>query len=324
MRNVGLTRSVHGATTRAGVAYALAAYGSWGLIPIYWKTLKGVPAMQVVAHRGVWALLVLLVVLGLRRRLGEVARALRSGRQVAWLAASGLLLATNWLVFIWAIHTGRVLESSLGYYVTPLVMVLLGRVFLRERLRPAQGLAVAFATAAVVALAALTGTAPWVALALAFTFGLYGLLRKVAHADALVGLSVETALMAPLALAYLLHLEAAGRSAFVHEGAAVSVLLALTGPMTAFPLLWFAHAARRLRYATLGQFQYITPTGHFLLATLLYGEPLTNGHLVAFPLIAVALALYSWDSARAARQPPAVPPAGTLGSPPPVPPVPPE
>src|SRR5688572_4488042 len=188
-------------TTRTGVLYALAAYGSWGLIPIFWKTLKSVPAMQVVAHRSVWALLVLLVVLWLKGRLGEVVRTFKSGRQVVWLAASGLLLAANWLVFIWAINTGRVLESSLAYYVNPLVMVLLGFVFLRERLRPAQVVAVGLARVAVVALAALTGTAPWVALALAFTFGLYGLLRKLAHADALVGLSVETALMAPLALA---------------------------------------------------------------------------------------------------------------------------
>jgi chloramphenicol-sensitive protein RarD len=295
-------------TTRTGVLYALAAYGSWGLIPLFWKTLKSVPAMQVVAHRSVWALLVLLVVLSVRGRLGEVARAFRSRRQLVWLAASGLLLATNWLVFIWAVNTGHVLESSLGYYVNPLVMVLLGFLFLRERLRPAQVVAVGLATVAVVALAVLTGTAPWVALALALTFGLYGLLRKVAHADALVGLSVETALMAPLALAYLIHEEVAGRSAFGHEGGSISLLLALTGLVTAFPLLWFAHAARRLRYATLGQFQYITPTGHFLLATLLYGEPLTTGHVVAFALIAVALALYSWDTARAARVPAPVPP----------------
>jgi chloramphenicol-sensitive protein RarD len=290
------------------VLYALAAYGSWGLIPLYWKTLKSVPSAQVVAHRSLWALLVLVLLLSLRGRLAEVLRAFRNGRQALLLAASGLLLAANWLVFIWAVNTGHVLESSLGYYVNPLVMVLLAFVFLRERLRPPQVVAVALATVAVVALAWLTGTAPWVALALAFTFGLYGLLRKVAQADALVGLSVETALMTPLALAFLVTEEVAGRSAFVHDGASISLLLALTGPMTAFPLLWFAHAARRLRYATLGQFQYITPTGHFLLATLLWGEPLTAGHVVAFALIAVALALYSWDSARAARALPPVPP----------------
>jgi chloramphenicol-sensitive protein RarD len=295
-------------TTRTGVLYALAAYGTWGLIPLFWKTLKSVPAAQVVAHRSVWALLVLLVILAARGRMGEVARAFRSGRQVAWLTASGLLLAANWLVFVWAINEGHVLESSLGYYVNPLVMVLLGFVFLRERLRAPQVVAVGLATLAVVALAVLTGTPPWVALALAFTFGLYGLLRKVAQADALVGLSVETALMAPLALAFLAPEEFAGRQVFGHGGPSISVLLALTGLVTAFPLLWFAHAARRLRYSTLGQFQYITPTGHFLLATLVWGEPLTTGHAVAFALIAVALALYSWDSARVARVPPPGPP----------------
>lgn len=309
----------HDPTTRTGVLYALAAYGCWGLIPLFWKTLRSVPAGQVVAHRSVWALLVLLVILTARGRMGEVVRAFRNGRQVAWLAASGLLLAANWLVFVWAINSGHVLESSLGYYVNPLVMVLLGFVFLRERLRaPHQVVAVGLATAAVVALGVLTGTAPWVALALAFTFGLYGLLRKVAHADALVGLSVETALMAPLALGFLAHEAVAGRSAFGTDGLSISLLLALTGLVTAFPLLWFAHAARRLRYATLGQFQYITPTGHFLLATLLWGEPLTTGHVVAFALIAVALALYSWDGARAARA------AASRGAAAPVVPVPPE
>lgn len=293
-------------SARAGVLYGLLAYGTWGLIPIFWRSVRSVPAEQLVAHRTLWSLLVLLGLLALRGRLREVFGLLKDLRALRLLLASGLLLAGNWLVFLWAVDHDRVLESSLGYYVNPLVNVALGVLLLGERLRPLQGLAVLLAAAAVTYLTLALGAPPWIALGLAFTFGLYGLLRKVAHVDALAGLTVETLLLAPLALAFLLHEHAAGRGAFGAGGAARDLLVALSGLMTALPLLWFAHAARRLRYATLGQLQYLTPTGHLLLAVLAWGEPFTPARAVTFALLAVALALYAADSLRASR---AAPPA---------------
>jgi chloramphenicol-sensitive protein RarD len=300
-------------STRTGALYALAAYGAWGLMPVYWRAAA--PAgdvgrsVEMVAHRILWSLLFLLVLLAASRRLGALGGVLRQPRQVALLLGTGTLLAGNWGVFIWAITHGKVVESSLGYYVNPLVMVALGVVFLKERLRPRQALAVLVAAVAVTLLGALRGAPPWIALALALSFSCYGLLRKMAQVDPLVGLTVETLLLAPFALALLAVMEARGDGSFLAQGWDVRLLIAASGPVTALPLVWFAHAARLLRYATLGQFQYLTPTCHFLLAMLAYGEQLTLGHKIAFPLIAVALVLYSWDSARAARAPQApVPP----------------
>jgi chloramphenicol-sensitive protein RarD len=294
--------SVEPHPARAGVVYALLAYGTWGLIPLYWKAVRSVPAEQLVAHRTLWSLVLLVALMAVRGRLSEVRGLLREARALRLLAASGLLLAGNWLVFLWAIDGDRVLESSLGYYVTPLVNVALGVLLLGERLRPLQGLAVLLAAAAVTYLTLALGAPPWIALALAFTFGLYGLLRKVAHVDALAGLTVETLLLAPLALAFLVHEHAEGRGAFLAAGAGRDVLVAASGIVTALPLLWFAHAARRLRYVTLGQFQYVTPTGHLLLATLVWGEPLAGPRVATFAILAVALALYTFDSLRAARR----------------------
>lgn len=292
---------------RAGVLYALLAYGCWGLIPIYWKSVSAVPALQMVAHRCVWGLVVLALLLAVARRLPEALAVFRRPRQVLLLLTSGLLLAGNWLVFVGAVNQGRVLESSLGYYINPLVNVLLGVLVLRERLRPLQAVAVGLAALAVVLLALALGAAPWIALALAFTFGLYGLLRKVARVDALIGLSVETLLLAPAAATVLVLEDAAGRGVLGRAGPDGALDLALqgrillSGLVTALPLLWFAHAARRLRYATLGLFQYVTPTGHLLLAVGLYGERFTGAHALTFGLIAAALALYAVDARRAAR-----------------------
>jgi chloramphenicol-sensitive protein RarD len=312
-----MTPAAPRSATRTGALYALAAYGTWGLMPVYWRAAAPAGdvdvALEMVAHRSLWSLVLLLALLGLTGRLRELGPVLRAPRRAGLLLGTGALLAANWCVFIWAITHGRVVESSLGYYVNPLVMVVLGVVFLKERLRPRQGIAVLLAAIAVVTLAVMRGAPPWIALALALSFGFYGLLRKVAHVDALVGLTVETLLLAPFALALLAVQETRGAGTFLHQGWARDLLLVASGPVTAFPLLWFAHAARRLRYATLGQFQYLTPTCHFLLAMLAYGEALTTGHIVAFALIAVALALYSWDSAQASRSgarapAPAVPP----------------
>jgi chloramphenicol-sensitive protein RarD len=246
------------------------------------------------AHRVVWALPVTLLLVARRRRLAEPLAALRDPRHRRVLVASALLVTTNWGVFIWAVQNDLVLHASLGYYVNPILNVALGVVFLGERLTRRQGAAVALAAAGVAWLTVSVGSLPWVALALAATFAAYGLLRKTAGVDALVGLTVETLLLAPLGLAFLVVLAARGAAAFPREDVAGLLAIAASGLVTALPLLWFVHGARRLRYSTIGFFQYLAPTGQFALA-LAFGEPFTTAHAVAFGLIWAAVVLYLSD-----------------------------
>jgi chloramphenicol-sensitive protein RarD len=309
--------SPNGPDERArGVAYAVSTYLAWGLLPVYFKALRAVPAVEVLAHRVVWSVLLLAalsVLLRSRRRPSPApsvgwgawgAEALRSRlRRLPLLAASTALIATNWLVYIWAVQSGRVLEASLGYFVNPLVNVLLGVAFLGETLSGRQRAAVALAGAGVLVLVLRAGTVPWIALVLATSFGLYGLLRKRAAIDPVGGLLAETALLAPPALAYLALRAASGDGAF---GAApgTSLLLVAAGPITALPLVGFGLAVHRLRLSTMGLVQYLAPSSQFLLAVLLYREPFGRAHAAAFAAIWTSLALYSWDAvarARAAR-----------------------
>lgn len=285
---------------RLGLAAGTAAYGLWGLFPIYFKALAAVPALEILAHRIVWALLLLLFLVRRRGQGLQVREALR-GRRLGILAASGLAIALNWLVYIWSVLTGRILESSLGYFLTPLVSVLLGVIVLGERLARPLVVAAVLAAAGVGVVTLQAGRLPWIALALAALFGCYGLLRKVAPVGAMVGLTVETLLLLPLALGYLAWSHAAGRIAFLAGGRSRDVLLVLSGPLTALPLLLFVGAARRLPLSTLGFLQYLSPTLQLLLAVYLYGEPLTPARLLAFLLIWAGLAISVAHSIRAAR-----------------------
>jgi chloramphenicol-sensitive protein RarD len=275
-----------------GLTLALAAYVTWGLMPIYFKALGAVPALEVLAHRVVWSALLVAVLLG-RRGASSFREPFRRER-LALLALTTALISTNWLVYIWAVQTGRILEASLGYFVTPLVNVLLGVVFLGESLAGRQRLAVALAGAGVAILVLRTGAFPWVSLVLAASFGMYGLLRKRAAVDSVGGLFGETMLLAPAALAYLALRARAGTGAF-GAGAAVTALLLAAGPVTALPLVWFGLALKRLRLSTMGLVQYLTPTSQFLLGVLLYREPFGPAHAAAFACIWSSLALYSWD-----------------------------
>jgi chloramphenicol-sensitive protein RarD len=286
-----------------GAAYAVAAYGAWGLAPVYWRAVRSVPPLEMVAHRVLWALPVMIALVAWRRRLAEVWRAIRAPGHRGLLLLTATLVSVNWLVFIWAIGADRILEASLGYFVNPLLNVLLGVVFLGERLRPGQTAAVLLATLGVAWLTVSLGALPWVALLLAGTFGAYGLLRKRAGVDALVGLAVETAFLAPVGAAYVALALARGESAVLRGGPGFAALVVASGLVTALPLLWFANAARRLRYATLGFFQYLAPTGQFLLAVVAYREPFTSAHAVAFACIWAAIALYVVETARASRRP---------------------
>jgi len=287
-----------GRERRAGLAYGLAAYGAWGVFPIYLKAVRTVPVLEVLCHRVVWALVILLVLTGVRGELRAVADALRHRRALLVLSGSTMFIALNWLVYIYSVTHDRILESSLGYYINPLISVLLGVVLLRERLEPLMKAAALLAAAGVVWLAIGLGQLPWISLVLAFSFGLYGLLRKIAPVGALIGLTVETLLLAPLAAGYLVWAEARGRATFLSGRWGIDVLLLLAGPVTAIPLLCFAAAARRLPLSTIGFLQYVAPTLQFLLAVTVYGEPFDRARAGAFACIWVAVALFAFDSVR--------------------------
>lgn len=279
-----------------GVLYGLAAFGIWGLVPVYFKAVAHVPAIEVVAHRVVWAMLLLLVGLLLQRRARQLLSELRDPRRVGFYALTALLVSGNWLIFIWAIHNDRILETSLGYYINPLVNVLLGVVFLRERLNARQTMAVALAAAGVLNLIVGYGTIPWIALALALLFGIYGLLRKQAGVEAMLGLAAETVMLAPLAVLFLAYLGWHGTGAFAQVSRASDALLVFAGVVTAVPLICFLQAANRLRLSTVGLMQYLAPTLSFLLAVAVYKEPFTWAHGITFACIWVALGLYSLDA----------------------------
>jgi len=282
----------------AGVAYAAAAYLTWGLFPLYFRALAGVPAPEVLAHRIVWSLVFLVALVTALGRWRGVLLQLRSPGTLSTLAVTAVLISSNWLTYIWAVNSGRVLEASLGYFVNPLVTVLLGVVFLRDRLTPRQIAAVALAAAGVLALVVRAGRVPWVALVLAVTFGLYGLLRKRVPIEAIAGLLGEVAVLAPLALLYLATLGTG------HFGAAPghTALLAASGVVTAMPLIWFAQGVRRLRLSTIGLLQYLNPTMQFSIAVFLFGERFTAAHAVAFGCIWASLALYTAEALSAARR----------------------
>jgi chloramphenicol-sensitive protein RarD len=275
--------------------YAFAAYGAWGVFPLYFKALRGLDAPEILAHRIAWSAVFLAAVVTAQRRWREYARAFRSWRWVGTYALSTALVTTNWLLYIWAVVTGHVLDASLGYFMNPLVNVLLGVVFLKETLRPRQAMAVGLAALGVVLLVLRAGRFPWLALSLAFSFGGYGLVRKRADIDPVTGLLVETSILAPLAAA-LIGWRAWQGSGGLGRDAGTTVLLLLAGVITAVPLIWFAHGVRNLRLATMGLVQFMTPTLQFLFAVLLFHEVFTSAHAIAFACIWGSLAIYTADA----------------------------
>ncbi|MET0591710.1 MAG: EamA family transporter RarD [Polyangiaceae bacterium] len=286
---------------RRGFIYALGAYGAWGVFPLYFKALKGVHPLEILAHRVAWSAVFLAVLVTAQRRWSEVGSAFRSGRSLAVYALSTAFVTTNWLLYIWAVVTGHVLEASLGYFMNPLVNVLLGALFLRETLRPRQIFAVTLAALGVVLLVVRVGHFPWLALTLAFSFGSYGLVRKRAAIDPIVGLLVETSLLAPFAAGLIAWRTWEGTGG-LGQGTFTASLLLMAGVITAIPLIWFAHGMRNLRLATMGLIQFVTPTLQFLFAVLLYREPFTSAHAVAFCCIWASLAIYTADALFTARR----------------------
>jgi chloramphenicol-sensitive protein RarD len=299
-----MVRLLHAPTTSAeatrGVFAAFVAYFTWGMVPLYWKLLASVDATELIAHRILWSLVLLLGVQALRGRLRALGEAWRNPKTRRQHLFSGLLLTANWLIYIWGINAGYVIECSLGYFLVPLLNAALGRLVLRERLRPGQKIALSLASAGVALLVFQVGHVPWIALGLASTFGLYGLLRKQATLGPMTGLTLETLLVVPLALGYLGWAAATGRGALGQVDAVTTSLVLSTGIVTAIPLLLFAYGARRLRFTTLGLLQYVAPTCQFLLGWLVYHEPFTADRAWAFALIWGGLACYTWDALRSA------------------------
>jgi chloramphenicol-sensitive protein RarD len=283
---------------RKGILYGIAAYALWGLFPLYWRYLSVVPATQILCHRVVWSFLFLGAILVRRNHLRSWAHKSRNSVTIIYFLTSACLLALNWLIFIWAVNRNYIVEASLGYFINPLVNVLLGVVFLRERPRLWQWVAIGIAAGAVLFLTFGYGSFPWIALTLAFTFGLYALLRKTGTLSSLEGLSLEMAILFVPALGYLLYLQHAGTAAFGHIGAIRTTVLASAGVITTVPLLLFGSAARRISLTNLGLLQYISPTFQFLLGVFVYGETLTSARLVGFVAVWISLALYTFESLR--------------------------
>lgn len=282
-----------------GVAYAIAAYGFWGLTPIYWKALQAVSPPALLGYRILWSCAFGVALVSAARAWPELRRCVVSPRHGIPILAAALLLAVNWLTFLWAIATHRVLATSLGYYVTPLVNVGLGVAFLGERLSRAQVAALGLASAGVLVLALQVDEAPWIPLTLAASFGAYGLVRKAAPVGPVAGFGLEMLLLAPCAAVFLVASGARG-ALLPDAGPVVQALVAASGIVTALPLLWFNRAARELRLATLGFFQYLAPSIGFVLAVFAYGERFTPAHAVCFGCVWAALAIYSLDALHAA------------------------
>ncbi len=285
-----------------GLFYAALAYTAWGLLPVFFKQLVQVNAFEIVMHRMVWSLVFLLCVLAVLKRWAWLRGVARQPRVLLAFAASALLLSVNWSVYVWAVQNAHMVDASLGYFILPLVNVALGFAFLNERPRPGQWLAVAVAAAGVLWLTVQAGRLPWVALVLAVTFGIYGLLRKLAKLGALEGLTLETLLLWPMAVGMLAWWAWHGQGALVQGDPATLGWLLLAGPLTAIPLLLFAAGARRIPMATLGILQYISPSLQMLLGVWLYGEAFEPARAIGFYLIWMALVLYSADSIWNARK----------------------
>ena len=279
-----------------GLIYAASAFLIWGLSPVYWKALDAVPPLEIIMHRVVWSFVFLMGLILLQRRQNDFLAVLKNGRMLLTLLFTAIIVSANWLLYIWAVNNNYLIEASLGYYINPLVNVVLGLVFLQERLRKPQILAVLLAAGGVMYLTISYGQFPWISLTLAVSFGFYGLIRKVAPVGALVGLAVETMLLSPPALIYLIYLNSQGADTILRVSLKLDLLLIGCAPLTAAPLLFFTLGAKRLYLSTLGLMQYIGPSGMFLLALFYYNEPFSTAQIWTFAMIWAALGIYSTDS----------------------------
>jgi chloramphenicol-sensitive protein RarD len=287
---------------KKGVLAGIGAYTLWGLFPIYWRLLEQVPAMQILAHRVVWSLAFVVLILLLQRDWQWVKGTIHNRRTMVVYTVAAILLSINWFTYIWAVNAGFVVEASLGYFINPLVNFMLGVIFFKEKLRGGQLAAVVLAVLGVVYLAITYGSLPWISLVLAFTFGMYGLIKKSASLESMHGFSLETAVLFLPALGFLFYQGASGQGAFTQYGTLVTLLLILAGPVTSIPLIMFGYAARTIPLSMLGFIQYIAPTLQFLLGVFVYNEPFPTSRLVGFSMIWLALLFYSLEGVRFNRR----------------------
>ena len=288
--------------TISGLIFGMASFLIWGVSPLFWKALGHVPAFEIVLHRIVWSFVFLLPLVLMRKKWSAFAATLKNRRAMLILLASTLLVSCNWLIYIWAVNAGHLLQASLGYYINPLVNVFLGMVFLREKLRRPQAFAVLLAALGVLYLTIFFGQFPWIALSLAFSFGLYGLIHKTMSVGSLVGLTIETLIAAIPASIYLVYLDQQGGGFFLNQGTGTDLMLMATSLVTAVPLLFFSFGTRRLQLSTVGILQYLAPSCMFILAVFLFDEPVFKAQIISFCMIWTALAIYSADSVRYYRR----------------------
>jgi chloramphenicol-sensitive protein RarD len=287
---------------RRGFLYGVGAYGLWGLFPLYWPLLEPAEPLEILAHRIVWSLLFVGLLVWLRRGNGTVRAALRDRRTRIALVVASLVIGLNWFVYIWAVNNQHVVETSLGYFINPLVSVAMGVAVFGERLRRLQWVAIGIAAAGVLWLTVELGRPPWISLVLACAFGTYGLAKKKADVGAVPGLAVETMVLAPLALGYLLVLQGLGEGDFAQHGAGHTALLVGAGVVTALPLLCFGAAATRIPLSMIGMLQYLTPTLQFLIGVFLYDEPMTSARWVGFVLVWLALVVFTAETLNQRRR----------------------
>ncbi|MDX6292219.1 MAG: chloramphenicol-sensitive protein RarD [Kribbellaceae bacterium] len=307
----GTPRLLHVPELRRGFLFGFAAYLLWGLFPLYWKLLDSSGAVELLAHRILWSLVTVVVLVVVRNRFGQVRLLMADPRRRWPLMIGAVLISVNWGGYIWGVNHGRVVETSLGYFITPLFTVLLGVLVLKERLRLAQWIALAVASVAVIGLAIENGRPPWVAITLTFSWGFYGLVKKKAGAGAVEGMAVESATVAPIALVAVLVLAFQGHSTVTHEGGGYLALVLLTGPLTVVPLLLFGAAATRVSMTTLGLLNYVAPIMQFVVGVLVFHELMPPMRWVGFGLVWLALVILTWDGLAQRRRTPALEPIST-------------
>ncbi len=295
---------------RKGILYGIGAYVLWGLFPLYWKQLHQVDALQVIGHRISWSFILLLVYILATRQWKDFRSVAFTRRTLGTYLIAGILLSINWLIYVWGVNSGFIVETSLGYFINPLLSVLLGVVFLRERLRPLQWVPVGIAAIGVVYLTFVYGRLPWIALSLAFSFGFYGFVKKLSPLGSLYGLTLETGILFPVALIYLAIIGFNGTGTFLHDGTTVDMFLIGAGAVTVIPLLMFASAAKQIPLSIVGMLQYIAPTLQFLIGVLVYKEPFDQAHFIGFSIVWVALIIFAVESYFANRMPQPIPELG--------------
>ena len=286
-----------------GIWYGIAAYAMWGFFPIYWKLLHDVPALQLLGHRIAWSFLLLLAYVLLTKKWNDFRSVAFDRKTLGIYAVAGVLLSLNWLIYVWGVNAGFIVETSLGYFINPLLSVLFGVIFLREKLRPMQWLPVIIAAIGVTYLTVTYGRPPWIALSLAFTFGLYGLVKKLSPLGSVFGLTLETGIVFPAALVYLIVVQANGTGGFLHDGLTVDLLLIGAGVVTTIPLLMFASAAKEIPLNMIGVLQYFAPTIQFLIGVFVYKEPFDTTRFIGFGIVWLALIIFWVENVSAHRRP---------------------